>query len=61
MGMLRKTFLQILAAEKILQGRNCPTTLIPLAIKWFVSKQHLWNTVQFRNKPRWLIVFKGPF
>ena len=38
-GMLRKTFLQILVAEKILQGRNCPTTLIPLAVKWFVSKQ----------------------
>ena len=37
--MLRKTFLQ----EKILQGRNCATTLIPLAIKWFVSKQHCYG------------------
>lgn len=30
--MLRKKFLQMLSAEKILQGRNCPTTPFPLKI-----------------------------
>ena len=39
-GMLRKTFLQMLSAEKILQGRNCPTTRFSLKMKWFVSKWH---------------------
>ena len=36
--MLRKTFLQIRAAKKILHGRNSPTTPFPLKIKWFVYK-----------------------
>ena len=30
--MLRKKFLQMLSAEEILQGRNCPTTPFPLKI-----------------------------